>query len=106
MVDLPVQGFTVRRDISVLSPGVGVAANASTIHISWNDIYGTAANGAIGTLDAEFSFWGTQEMLVIDGRTIGDIGFGPYLAESGDDAYADLLVLCNADWRATRTPVW
>jgi hypothetical protein len=66
----------------------------------------TAANGASGTLGAEFNFWGTQEMLVIDGRTIGDIGFGPYLAESDDDAHADLLVLSNADWRATRTPVW
>jgi hypothetical protein len=53
-------------------------------------------DGASGTLGAGFNFWGTQKLLVIDGRTIGDIDFDPYLLKNADDAYADLLVLLSA----------
>ncbi|MBS3766217.1 hypothetical protein KGY71_06820, partial [Candidatus Bipolaricaulota bacterium] len=71
------KGFTIDADVTVAS-----GVNASTVHISWNNIYGTVTNNGEGTLDAEYNWWGDPEGPTADdaeGSIEGDVDYEPYL---------------------------
>jgi hypothetical protein len=65
------QGFTINADITV-TPGT----DASTIHINWNDIYGTVTNNGVGTLDATYNWWGGRYPAT---AVVGAVNYYPYL---------------------------
>jgi len=69
--ELTNQGFTINADIRVDS-----GVDASTIHINWNDIYGTVTNDGVGRLDAQFNWWGDTEP---EDSIVGDVDYEPYL---------------------------
>jgi hypothetical protein len=46
------QGFTISDNVTV-----GSGADASTIFVNWNDIYGIVTNDGSGVLDATYNFW-------------------------------------------------
>ena len=87
-IGAPFQGFSVHGDINVAA-----GVDASTIHINWNDLYGNVANGGLGTLDAQYNFWGTANPDYIAGRVSGAVNYANYLPYSADVAYADILGL-------------
>jgi len=84
----PGLGFSVLGNITA-----GTGIDASTIHINWNNLYANVINNGNGTLDALYNFWGTRDPLVIDGRTIGDVGFDPFLPMEADASWAEIQVL-------------
>jgi len=96
VVGLPLKGFTLKGNIEVRRPNPTTTVDASMIHINWNDIYETVTNNADGTLDAEFNYWGTQELVVIEARTVGSIDFDPYLPKNADDSYTDVVALLSS----------
>jgi len=65
------QGFTINADITV-TPGT----DASTIHINWNDIYGTVTNNGLGILDATYNWWGGRYPAT---AVVGAVNYYPYL---------------------------
>jgi len=65
------QGFTINADITVTS-----GTDASTIHINWNDIYGTVTNNGVGTLDATYNWWGGRYPAT---AVVGAVNYYPYL---------------------------
>ncbi len=65
------QGFTILGDITV-----GAGADASTIHINWNDLFGTVTNDGVGMLDATYNWWGGAHP---SARTFGSVNYDPYL---------------------------
>ncbi len=65
------QGFTINADITV-TPGT----DASTIHINWNDIYGTVTNNGLGILDATYNWWGGRYPAM---AVVGAVNYYPYL---------------------------
>jgi len=90
-IGLPMQGLRINGNITIAS-----LVDAASVHINWCDLYGTATNSGDGTLDAQYNFWGTQEEVVIDARTIGDIDYAPYLPKNADDSYSDITALVDA----------
>ncbi len=65
------QGFTILGDITV-----GAGMDASTIHINWNDLFGTVTNDGVGMLDATYNWWGGAPPST---RTFGSVNYDPYL---------------------------
>ncbi|HPD07245.1 MAG TPA: hypothetical protein PLC08_05205 [Candidatus Bipolaricaulis sp.] len=65
------QGFTILGDIAV-----GAGADATTIHINWNDLYGMVTNNGLGTLDATYNWWGGRSP---GAATVGQVNYSPYL---------------------------
>ncbi|HQM37377.1 MAG TPA: right-handed parallel beta-helix repeat-containing protein [Candidatus Bipolaricaulis anaerobius] len=65
------QGFTILGDITV-----GAGADAATIHINWNDLFGTVTNNGLGTLDATYNWWGGRHPSAATG---GQVDYSPYL---------------------------
>jgi len=65
------EGFTIHDDITVAS-----GVDASTIHINWNNIYGTVTNNGEGTLDATYNYWGDNNP---EDDTVGKVDYDPYL---------------------------
>jgi len=92
VVGLPLKGFTLMGNVDVRVP----VLDASTIHINWNDIYGSMVNNGGGTLDAEFNYWGTQEETVIVARITGAVDFDPFLPKNADDSYVDVVSILES----------
>ena len=88
MIGVPLKGFTIPGSVSV-----GAGVDASTIHINWNNVFGTMTNGGDGTLDAQYNFWGTQDETNVVGRLTGDIDYQPFLPYDADNAYDDVVTL-------------
>ncbi|MBS3765958.1 hypothetical protein KGY71_05495, partial [Candidatus Bipolaricaulota bacterium] len=65
------EGFTIHDDVTVAS-----GVDASTIHINWNNIYGTVTNNGSGTLDATYNYWGDEDP---SDDTVGKVNYDPYL---------------------------
>lgn len=74
------QGFTIYGNLAVTS-----GTDASTIHINWNNLLGTVANGGTGTLDATYNWWGGAHPGT---RTLGSVNYYPYLPAEVDDVLA------------------
>jgi len=91
LIGLPLQGFRINGDVTV-----GLGADASTSRINWSDLYGYITNQGSGAFDAQYNYWGTQEVSVIDARTTGLIDFEPYLPKNADDSYRDIQALMAA----------
>ncbi len=64
-------GFTILGDITV-----GAGADAATIHINWNDIFGNVTNNGLGVLDATYNWWGGRSPGT---ATFGLVNYYPYL---------------------------
>ena len=90
-IGLPLQGLRLDGNVAV-----GHGVDASSSHINWCDIYGTVSNGGTGTFNARYNYWGTQDEAVVDGRTIGDIDYMPFLPEDANQSYADIQEILNA----------
>jgi len=74
------QGFTIHGNIAVAG-----GTDASTIHINWNNLLGTVANGGTGTLDATYNWWNGAHPGT---RTFGSVNYYPYLPAAVDEVLA------------------
>jgi hypothetical protein len=89
-IGLPLHGLRLNGNLSL-----GAGVDASSSRINWCDIYGTVSNAGAGTFDARYNYWGTQDETVVDGRTIGDIDYFPFLPEDAGASYIDVQAMLN-----------
>jgi len=68
------QGFNITGNVTVEGN-----IDASTVHINWNNIYGTVTNDAVGTLDATYNWWGDMNP---EDSISGEVDYTPYLPKN------------------------
>ena len=90
LIGLPLRGLHFNGDLSV-----GAGFDASSSRINWCDIYGTVRNAGVGTFDARYNYWGTQDEAAVDSRTIGDIDYFPFLPKDADASYSDIQAILS-----------